>query len=57
LSQERVSAQTPKVELARRRILSIRAAAQVEMFPCRWQQCSRPEESAPARFLRPSGRN
>jgi hypothetical protein len=31
-------AQTPKVELARRRILSVRAAAQVEMFPGRWQQ-------------------
>lgn len=35
------AAGTPKVELARRRIVSIRSGANVETFPCRWQE--RPE--------------
>ncbi len=33
--------QIPKIELARRRILSIQSSAKVETFPCRWQE--RPE--------------
>jgi len=35
------TAQTPKTELARRRILSVRSTANVETYPCRWQD--RPE--------------
>lgn len=35
------TAETLKVELAKRRILSVRSAAKVETFPCRWQD--RPE--------------
>lgn len=35
------AANTPKIELARRRILSVRSDANVEMFACRWQD--RPE--------------
>lgn len=40
-TEDDVAAGTLKVELARRRIHSIRRAANVETFPCRWQE--RPE--------------
>jgi hypothetical protein len=40
-TEDDAAAGTLKVELARRRILSVRSAARVETFPCRWQE--RPE--------------
>jgi molybdopterin-synthase adenylyltransferase len=37
-TEEDAAAGTLKVELAKRRILSIRSAAKVETLPCRWQE-------------------
>jgi molybdopterin-synthase adenylyltransferase len=41
-TEEDAAAGTPKIELGRRHILSIRSAAKVETFPCRWQDLPEP---------------
>ena len=45
-TEEDAAAETLKVELARRRILSVRGAAKVETFPCRWQDRPEPLRAA-----------
>jgi molybdopterin-synthase adenylyltransferase len=38
-TEANVASLTKKAELARRQILAVRSTANVEMFPCRWQEC------------------